>query len=97
MPHGSHGNRKEEQIGVLSVGDFFGEMALLSAKTIQGVFRRSQRRRCTVRAATVCMLQLLTADDLEAVAQDEPQLLIEMANRVLRSNIGTGGEGGVRW
>ena len=78
VPHGN--NRKEEQIGVLSVGDFFGEMALLSAKTIQGVFRRSQRRRCTVRAATVCMLQLLTADDLEAVAQDEPQLLVEMVN-----------------
>ena len=75
-----HASRREEQIGVLSVGDFFGEMALLSAKTIQGVFRRSQRRRCTVRAATVCMLQVLTSDDLETVAQDEPQLLVEMVN-----------------
>ena len=46
---------------MLSVGDYFGEMALLSAKTIAGVFRRSQRRRCTVRAATVCMLQARAA------------------------------------
>ena len=48
----------EIEVGTLTIGDFFGEMALLSTKTIQGIFNNSRRRRCTVRAKTMCTLQV---------------------------------------
>ena len=71
---------EEIQVGTLSVGQFFGEMALLTTRQISTIFNSARRRRATVRAKTMCTLQLLSAEDLEEVSKDEPTLLDEMVH-----------------
>ena len=71
---------EEIQVGTLTVGQFFGEMALLTTRQISTIFNSARRRRATVRAKTMCTLQVLSAEDLEEVSKDEPTLLDEMVH-----------------
>lgn len=62
-----YGTDKEKQIGTLSAGSFFGEVALTQQAGVQ--------RAATCMSATVLMLDKLTRSSLEHVASSFPQLL----------------------
>ena len=57
-------------VGSLHAGDYFGEVALVSAA--------GQRRTCSVISSSVLTLLRLTRQGLAAVTKDEPQLMVQV-------------------
>merc|ERR1711916_81693 len=70
--HSSDGSQDEKCVAELSVGDYFGEAALVLSHV---------KRSATVRALTVCELYSLSKENLDAVLVNHPDVRESMKSQ----------------